>query len=126
MSHRGPVRTASCSASRAKRCSCVVVSVGGEIDLSNVDEIRAGLRAQIDQAPHDARIVVDCKALTFIDSRGLHMMAALQRDTDEADRLLTWRNVSPSIQKLIEIAAFDRLIKLETSMRGANGRRMDA
>ena len=113
MSHHGHLPTTSRPAPRVTRCSCVVLRVGGEVDLSNVDQIRALLSSQIERAPHDARIVVECDELTFIDSRGLHMMASLQRSADEMDRLLTWRNVTPSIRRLIEIVALDNFIRFD-------------
>ena len=58
---------------------------------------------------------MDCDALTFFDSLGLHMMASLQREADLADRLLTWRSVAPYVRRLIEITALDRIIKLDQS-----------
>ena len=46
----------------------VVVTLSGEIDLSNVD----GLEAEIDDAISD--VVIDLTAIDFIDSRGLRLL----------------------------------------------------
>lgn len=52
----------------------VVVHLGGEIDLSNVE----GLELQIDRAIADVQnVVIDLAAIEFIDSSGLRLLKRL-------------------------------------------------
>jgi anti-sigma B factor antagonist len=63
----------------------VVVSLSGEIDLSNVD----GLEAEIDDVISDARdVVIDLTAIDFIDSRGLRLLKRVSAVVDGRDGTL--------------------------------------
>lgn len=53
----------------------VVVAIAGEIDLSNVDEIRTALVEAVD---HDTTgLVLDLGATTYLDSTGIRMLFEL-------------------------------------------------
>lgn len=48
------------------------VSLGGEIDMSNLEEVRAALTALLDDPPR--RVVFQLGSLTFMDSSALALM----------------------------------------------------
>lgn len=50
----------------------VVISLGGELDLYNADEVRAALSEAIDDRPD--RIVVDMAEVEFVDSTALGVL----------------------------------------------------
>ena len=64
-----------------RRGSVVIVAVIGEIDLSNVAELRRGLFGSIGN--DDDGVVVDLSQLGFIDSAGLGMMFELSDVLEE-------------------------------------------
>jgi anti-anti-sigma factor len=49
-----------------------VFTIAGELDVSNVDELRAVVEPVLQQAP--ARIVFDLSALEFMDSSGIALL----------------------------------------------------
>ena len=57
----------------------VVIRLGGEIDLSNVES----LEAQIERAIVNAEwVVIDLSAIEFIDSSGLRLLKRISTSTD--------------------------------------------
>ena len=58
----------------------VVVTLTGEVDLANADEVRSALQAQLDEQPR--ALVVDL-ALEFLGSAGLMMLMEIQRAAEE-------------------------------------------
>jgi anti-sigma B factor antagonist len=55
-----------------KHDGAVVISLAGELDLYNADEVRAALAEAIDGEP--ARIVVDMSGVEFVDSTALGVL----------------------------------------------------
>jgi anti-anti-sigma factor len=55
-----------------RRNGAVVISLGGELDLYNADEVRAALSEAIDGQPE--RIVVDMADVEFVDSTALGVL----------------------------------------------------
>jgi anti-sigma B factor antagonist len=99
----------------ARAGGVLVIDVTGEVDALNVDSLGEQLRERVRLAPDLARIVMDCSSLTFIDSRGLLLFAQIQADADTADKLLTWRNLSPVTRSLVHLLALDRVMKIEAA-----------
>ena len=62
------------------------VSLTGEIDLSNVDELAAGLYAAVDNACHG--LVLDLSGVTYLDSTGLRLLYRLMRQLEERQQQL--------------------------------------
>jgi anti-sigma B factor antagonist len=66
--------------------SAVRISVAGEIELSNAEE----LKDRLEQATADAgSVVVDLTRVTFIDSRGIRLLIHLSRRLEAAGAELT-------------------------------------
>ena len=90
------------------------VVLSGEIDVENTPRIRrrigAGLR--VSRATGCA-VVVDCAAVTFVESRGLAMMARLQRRADEEGLSLSWRAFNEHVLKTIHVTGLDAYLRIE-------------
>ncbi|HTX29757.1 MAG TPA: STAS domain-containing protein [Solirubrobacteraceae bacterium] len=57
------------------RDGVVVVSITGEVDMSNANDLREAI---IDATPNDALgLVLDCTSLAYIDSAGIHLLYRL-------------------------------------------------
>jgi anti-sigma B factor antagonist len=55
---------------------------------------------------------VDCSGVTFIDARGLSMMARAQRIADESGCTLTWLNPSPRVMRLLSVTGMHEYLKI--------------
>ena len=84
----------------------VVVELTGEIDIENALAVGDGLCAEID-APTSAAVIVDCAQVTFVESRGLAMMARVQRHAQESGVSLVWWRPNESVLSVIRIAGLD-------------------
>jgi anti-sigma B factor antagonist len=54
-----------------------IVQPRGELDVATVETLRTTLDAAIAATEHGARLVLDLRGLSFIDSCGLHLLVAL-------------------------------------------------
>jgi anti-sigma B factor antagonist len=73
------------------------VKVTGEVDMSNVDVVRAAVDLAIAHAPD--RIVFDLGDLEFMDSSGLAMLLAVA----ERVSIVELRGLRPLIRRVIEL-----------------------
>ena len=62
------------------------VSLTGEVDLSNVDELATGLYAAVDNSCHG--LVLDLSGVTYLDSTGLRLLYRLMRQLEERQQQL--------------------------------------
>jgi anti-sigma B factor antagonist len=85
-----------------------VVSIRGEIDMSNVTLVEALIAPVINDRP--ARVVFDCSALAFIDSSGI---AALLRVAENTERL-ELRNPSSTVQRVIQATGLSDILHVVT------------
>jgi anti-anti-sigma factor len=96
------------------------MSVSGEIDLANAADLDARLRRW--SAAGDGDVVVDCSAMSFIDSSGLsvlmrHGLALLRRQ-----RRLVLLNVSKACCRTIAIYGVSDVVLLRSTTKARAGR----
>ena len=87
---------------RAAATNSVVILLTGEIDLANATEVGDQICAAMsgdDQRP----VLVDCSGVTFIDSRGIAMLARVQRAYAGAGRSLVWRSFNDHTLKVLRL-----------------------
>lgn len=87
------------------------VHLAGDIDVSNATEIGDELIELVNEG-HDT-IVVVCSDITFVESRGLAMMARVQRSADETGCRLSWRGFSVHVLRTIHVSGLDRYLRIE-------------
>jgi stage II sporulation protein AA (anti-sigma F factor antagonist) len=81
--------------------SALIVSPQGEIDLATVDQVRAAIERE--HGPGEA-LVVDLRAVGFMDSSGLRMVLELsERAQDEGFDLRVVRGPS-AVQRVFEVS----------------------
>jgi anti-sigma B factor antagonist len=85
-----------------------VISIRGEIDMSNVTVVEAQLDAALNGRP--GRAVFDVSELTFIDSSGI---AVLLRAAEKTDRL-ELRNPSSTVQRIIQATGLTDVLHVES------------
>ena len=79
----------------------VVVSVGGELDMSTAEQLSEAVNEELRESP--VRIVVDLADLTFCDSLGLGTLVVLSRTARVQQTLLVLRNPSPFFTRMLDI-----------------------
>jgi anti-anti-sigma factor len=86
------------------------VAVHGEVDAATAGSLDAALRATA--AADGAEIVLDCTALTFIDSSGLSVLVGTHQRLSSESRTLVILSPPPSAVRLFEIAGLDRVLTI--------------
>jgi anti-anti-sigma factor len=89
-----------------------VVTVVGEIDYSNADDVSAGIRDAIaDWSP--AIVQVDLKDATFIDSTGLGALIEGYRAATESECTLVLVNPTAGFRRVLSLTGLDDLFGVE-------------
>ena len=101
-----------------RRAHVTIVQPHGELDLATVDTLRSALDAAIaetlsaalDRMENGARLVLDLRGLSFIDSTALHLLVALdQRAQRDGFQLTLLAPVAP-IDRAIQVSGLDRTL----------------
>jgi anti-sigma B factor antagonist len=79
----------------------VILAVSGELDLASVGAVRAALDELL--AAGWESIVLDLRALTFIDSTGLSLLLESERAARHADAAFAIVDGSPAVARLLEL-----------------------
>jgi anti-sigma B factor antagonist len=85
-----------------------VVRVTGEIDIATADGLTELMRAELAAAP----VVLDLGPVTFMDSSGIRMLDALQREAEREDwELLIAPGLTADVRRLLEITGMLPLLR---------------
>ncbi|MGY6501526.1 MAG: STAS domain-containing protein [Acidimicrobiales bacterium] len=82
--------------------SQVVLSVAGEVDAHNCQELGAAALAAADEAG-SATVVVDATDLSFIDSSAISELLRIREELTERGGSLALRNLGSSVRRVLEI-----------------------
>lgn len=92
-----------------------LVDVAGEVDIETAPRMRAALAAAIDAG---LPIVVDLGAVTFMDSFGFGVLAALHQQGARAGTPVLLRAVSHRIRHLLGLLGLDEVLTIEPAPDG--------
>jgi anti-anti-sigma factor len=81
-----------------------VVSLVGEFDLAEADAFLEWVGTNVDS---QSEVVLDCSALTFLDSSGIRAILTFASQTPAS---VVIRRPSPAVRKVLEIAGVDEAI----------------
>jgi anti-sigma B factor antagonist len=84
----------------------IVVSINGEVDMSNVDTLRDDLEPVIEGARF---IVFDLGGLDFIDSSGLSLLVAVAGEVGGAQL----RSPAPFVRRVVELTGLGEVLPTE-------------
>jgi anti-sigma B factor antagonist len=102
-----------------RREHVAIVQPRGELDLSTVQTLRSSLDAAIvetldavrdDGMETTARVVLDLRRLSFIDSNGLHLLVALDQRAARDGFLLTLLAPAAPIDRTIQLSGLARAL----------------
>jgi anti-anti-sigma factor len=82
----------------------------GDIDVTNAGVIGDHLCRLASNHP---AVVVVCSRVTFVESRGLAMMARVQRFADESGCQLTWRDLPLHVHRTLHVSGLDDYLRIE-------------
>ena len=90
----------------------------GELDLATVETLRTTLdaaiaetlRAALDGIETAARLVLDLRGLSFIDSNGLHLLVALDERAQRDGFQLTLLAPAAPIDRAIQLCGLDQVL----------------
>lgn len=88
------------SVTRRRLNGALVVSVGGEVDLANVQSLQEHLKTAAEAAPN---LVIDLRNLRYIDSCGIKALLDAHRFFARGGRSIVLAGLSPSARRVFEI-----------------------
>lgn len=86
-----------------------VLSVDGELGAAGACEFRDQVRKALDTDARD--FVVDLGEATGVDSGGLEALTWLKRECEDRLGLVKLCNLSPTLQKILELTRLDRQLE---------------
>ena len=101
-----------------RRDDVTIVQPRGELDLATVETLRSALdaaiaetlRAALDGMETGARLVLDLRGLSFIDSTGLHLLVALDQRAQRDGFQLTLVAPAAPVDRAIQICGLDQTL----------------
>jgi anti-sigma B factor antagonist len=89
------------------------LSLAGDIDLNTAAQYRPLIQQMIEQRPQMA--VVDLSAVTFMDSSGLGLVAALARACGESSSVVYVADASDIVRSTLEACGLDQYVVVVNS-----------
>ena len=101
-----------------RRDHVTIVQPRGELDLATLDTLRSTLDAAIAETLHaalsgietGARLVLDLRGLSFMDSNGLHLLVALDERAQRDGLQLTLLAPAAPIDRAIKLCGLDQVL----------------
>lgn len=90
--------------------TATVMTVAGELDMSNADQLSAAVTEELTKGPE--RVVLDLAELTFCDSLGLRTLLLLSRTAQDQQTWLALRNPSPFFTRMLQITGIESALNI--------------
>jgi anti-sigma B factor antagonist len=94
-----------------------LVEVAGEADVTNSDDLRRLLEAELAQQPRT--LIIDLSGLRFMDSSALHALLLVNRAMDRQGGVLALVSPQVAVAKMLHLTTADRLIPVFHSVAEA-------
>lgn len=96
----------------------LIVSLEGELDHHNVEEVRTKIDDRLDR---DAisKLIMDFSALNFMDSSGIGMIIGRYKRLNSKGGNLAIANVKSNLDKIFELSGIHKIIKLYDNIEEA-------
>jgi anti-anti-sigma factor len=93
----------------------VVITLGGELDLYNAEEVRTALREAIASQPQ--RVVIDMSEVEFVDSTALSVLIEARSQLGRNDLLLAGPQLET--RRTLQVSGLDRHLPVHDSVDDA-------
>ena len=97
----------------------LIAIVLGRIDGSNAEEFQRTLAARIQPADH--ALLLDFERVAYISSAGLRVCLVMARQFNDPGKRFGLCTLSDSVQEVITISGFDKIISIYESRDAAIG-----
>ena len=97
-----------------------VLTLTGEIDFRYSERL-GDLGVATLESHHIRLLVLDMSAVTFIDSSGLGALVRAHHAASAHAKVLSLRNPSDAVLKVLRLCALDTLLRIENSARVLHG-----
>jgi anti-anti-sigma factor len=112
-----------------RREGVTIVQPRGELDLATADTLRSTLdaavaetlRASLDGMENGARLVLDLRGLSFIDSAGLHLLVALDQRAQREGFQLTLLAPPAPADRAITLCGLDQVLPFAPPLDAVEG-----
>jgi anti-sigma B factor antagonist len=94
-----------------------LVQITGEADVTNTDQLRRQLDAEVSQRPR--MLIIDLSGLRFMDSSALHELLRVNRALDRQGGALALVSPQAAVAKILRLTTADRLIPVFDSVAAA-------
>jgi anti-sigma B factor antagonist len=95
----------------------IVITLNGEIDMSNVGELTSALEESLDNQ-HEV-VTLDLDGVGYCDSAGLSMFLTLQRSlVRRQQQLVLLLSLGHSLRRVMEITNLDKIFTIEEPTAG--------
>lgn len=91
--------------------SCWNVSLSGELDVSNCNELKVYLNELLEKEM--LNITLDIKNLEYIDSTGLGVIISILKVLKSNQKEISIINARDNIKKILNITGLDKIFNLE-------------
>lgn len=98
-----------------RHAGTVTVVPEGDISLETVDVLREVLRGVVDNSPA-ARIDIDMRSVSFLDSSGIGVLVAAQRAAIARGATLMLREPTAMVLMVLQIAHLDGILVRDPAM----------
>ena len=83
-----------------------VVSLAGELDLTNAEQVRSVISGSL--SGQAARLVFDMSGVEFMDSSGIALLASAVQKVQEVEL----RNPTPIVRRLVELTGLAGILRI--------------
>ena len=94
-----------------------VVTVAGEVDITNAEGLRDALLSALNAGA--AGLVADMTPMTFLDSAGVTALVRAARRATATDATLRLAVTAPPVLRVLSLVGIDRLIQVYPSLADA-------
>ena len=94
-----------------------LVELSGEADVTNSDQLRDLLDAEVAKEPR--HLIIDLSGLRFMDSSGLHALLRANRGLDRQGGVLSLVAPQEAVARMLRLTAADRLIPVYATVEEA-------
>jgi anti-anti-sigma factor len=103
-----PSRTGALAVNSVHYANAMQFVLSGELDLTNADALRDVLWRALENVRRTkgapARLILDMRSLTFIDSTGIQTLVATKRHCEETGTQLTFKLGNSQVARVLSLA----------------------
>jgi anti-sigma B factor antagonist len=103
--------------SRVEGEDSVVLSLQGEVDVSNSELVKNAALAALAQGAK--RLVIDLSGTEYMDSAGLGILVGLLKRVKESDLVMAVAGAKPQVKRVFEITRLNRVFTMHDDVTSA-------